>query len=149
MDVPARSIAQDNEGVAMQTLEAGRVDRTEVGELADMTARLPEDSVLRGFLDEIVAAVESGEDISVFAQTQQLTPSVAAKLLGVSRVHVYRLMDRGELEFKRVGSDRRTTLAAVESFRAQQDGVRKDMALRAAHPHAARSAAAKDLAAAE
>lgn len=129
----------------MQTLEARRVDTHEVTALSEMTESLPEASPLRDFLTKVVQSVRAGADISVVAQEEQIAPSLAAKMLGVSRVHVYKLMDRGDLPFVRVGNDRRTTLADVEAFKASQADARTAMARRAAHPAPTREAARKAL----
>lgn len=129
----------------MQTLEARRVDIHEVATLTRMTETLPEQSALRDFLTEVVNAVHAGENISVVAQEQQVSPAIAAKMLGVSRVHVYKLMDRGDLDFVRVGNDRRTTLAHVEAFKKTQNDVRAEMARRAAHPERTRESARQAL----
>lgn len=129
----------------MQTLEARQVDSREVAALSQMTESLPEASPLRDFLSEVVKSVRDGADVSVVAQEQQIAPSLAAKMLGVSRVHVYKLMDRGDLAFVRVGNDRRTTLAHVEAFKSTQVEARSEMARRAAHPGSAREAALKAL----
>lgn len=129
----------------MQTLEAQRVAKHEVTALSELTESLPETSPLRGFLVEILTSVRNGADISVVAQEQQISPSLASKMLGVSRVHVYKLMDRGDLPFVRVGNDRRTTLAHVEAFKRTQAEARMEMARRAAHPGATREAALRAL----
>lgn len=129
----------------MRTIEAATVAHEDLTALSDLTAALPGDSTLRDFLDDLVASLREGADVSVVANEKQMTPAEAAKLLGVSRVHVYKLMDRNELPFVRVGNDRRTTLADVLEFQAAQDEHRRTMAERAAHPHDARLAAINGL----
>lgn len=129
----------------MQTLEAARVDVGEVATLSRMAQTLPEASPLRDFLTDVVDAVRDGEDISVVANEQLLSPALAAKMLGVSRVHVYKLMDRGDLHFVRVGNDRRTTLTDIAAFQQTQDPARREMARRAAHPHSVRRDAASEI----
>lgn len=124
----------------MRTLEASAVPAEDLTQLSTLASKFSQSSPLRDFLEEVVSSVRSGTDVSVVAE-QQMTPAAAAKLLGVSRVHVYKLMDRGELPHVRVGNDRRTTLADVMRFRESQDDVRRSMAERAAHPHKARQAA--------
>lgn len=131
----------------MRTLEAAHVDTGEVETLTNLTSTLPQDSTLRDFLDALVRAISAGQDVSVLAPQQPMTPAEAAKWLGVSRVHVYKLMDRGDLPFVRVGSDRRTTFADVEKFQATQEDARRDFARRAARPDETRRAAAQSLSA--
>lgn len=129
----------------MQTLQADALTHLEVAKLEEASRGLPPAGVLKEFLDELISAVRAGKDIQVVASTKQMTPTETAKLLGVSRVHVYKLMDRGEIEFTRVGKDRRTTLAAVAAFQKKQADARREFAMRAAHPTSAREDALNSL----
>lgn len=129
----------------MQTLQADSLTAFEVDKLEEVTRDLPQAGALKEFLEGLIGAVRGGEDVKMVASSHPMTPAMAAKLLGVSRVHVYKLMDRGEIEFRRVGNDRRTTLAAVTAFQKKQDEARRAFALRAAHPRAAREDALNSL----
>lgn len=125
----------------MRTLEASSVPQAELDELSTLAERLPEYSHLRECLVNLRDSVVAGQDFSFVANEQHLTPSAAAKMIGVSRGHIYKLMDNGDLPFIRVGNDRRTTFGEVQTFIAGQQAERQKMAMRAAHPSRARSAA--------
>lgn len=131
----------------MRTLDASTVSHGDLDELSTLTDRLPEHSPLREFLQQLRDTVAAGTDVTVAAATKQMTPAAAAKLIGVSRGHVYKLMDTGHLPFVRVGNDRRTTLAEVEAFLQTQEDARREMAHRAAHPDVTRAAALQEYAA--
>jgi excisionase family DNA binding protein len=125
----------------MRTLEAAAVAAEDLTALSELTEELPDASPLRDFLNEVLTSLRDGADVSVVANEKQMTPSAAAKLLGVSRVHVYKLMDHGDLKYTRVGNDRRTSLGDVLQFQSSQDAHRRTMAERAAHPDLTRQAA--------
>lgn len=129
----------------MLTLDAGVVPSSDLEALDQLATDLPDTSPLRDFLEAVAAAVRAGDDITVVAERQQMTPATAAKLLGVSRVHVYKLMDLGELPFSRVGNDRRTTMADVMTLLKSQEEARMQMARRAAHPAEPRAKAFRSI----
>ena len=59
------------------------------------------------------------------ADDAEVTPEDAARILGISRPLVRRLMDVGALPFRRVGAHRRIRLADVLALRAREEPVRK------------------------
>lgn len=54
-----------------------------------------------------------------------LTLTEAARLLGISRTTIHKLVGNGSLPYRRVGADRRIPRAALESF-AQSELVQAD-----------------------
>jgi excisionase family DNA binding protein len=56
------------------------------------------------------------EDVAYLRHDNQLTPNQAAELLNVSRPHLVKLMDRGLLEYRMVGSNRRIAVADLMDF---------------------------------
>ncbi|MBK1665362.1 excisionase [Rhodospirillum rubrum] len=75
-----------------------------------------------------VAAVEAllghmlrGERVAVLAEDQDLSPTEASVILGISRPLVVLRMDRGDLPFRFVGKHRRALLKDVLALKAQMD----------------------------
>jgi excisionase family DNA binding protein len=64
----------------------------------------------------------------------------------MSRTHLYKLLDRGEIMFHRVGRDRRIRLRDLVAFEAQRDGDRLELAERFAHQHKTAAAATDEIA---
>ena len=74
-----------------------------------------------------------------------LTPNQVAERLGMSRSHLYKLLDRGELMSHRVGQDRRILLADLIAFETQRDHYRRELAERFANQRQTRTGAINDL----
>ncbi|MFC9688187.1 helix-turn-helix domain-containing protein [Kribbella sp. NPDC056951] len=62
-----------------------------------------------------------------------LTPNEAAEKLGLSRIHLHKLLDAGEIASHRVGRDRRIRMRDLAAFELQRDGGRRELAERFAH----------------
>ncbi len=74
---------------------------------------------------EVVEAVLTrllrGERIAVLAEDQELSPTEASAILGISRPLVVLRMERGDLPFRYVGKHRRARLADVLALKEQLD----------------------------
>jgi excisionase family DNA binding protein len=70
------------------------------------------DSVLL-LVKEILAQVALGNAVSLSAMPRELTTQQAATVLGVSRPFVIKLLEQGELAYRKVGSHRRIAFEEV------------------------------------
>jgi len=77
-----------------------------------------EASAMRSFVDLVASVLETGRDA-------ELSPQEAAQRLRMSRPTVMRLIARGELPARRVGSHYRLTEKDVSAFDARQTTVRR------------------------
>jgi excisionase family DNA binding protein len=97
--------------------------------VGDRTVEVPQ-SLVR-VLAAAAGALESGDTIAVVNEEAELSPAQAAKLLGVSRQYVDRLIADGVLEARRVphSSYRRIPVKAVLAHRdakkAKRAGIRE------------------------
>jgi hypothetical protein len=62
-----------------------------------------------------------GERVAVLAEDQELSPTEASAILGISRPLVVLRMDRGDLPFRYVGKHRRTLLTDVLALKTKLD----------------------------
>jgi excisionase family DNA binding protein len=85
---------------------------------------------LRDVLLSLSRCVRSGAELTVTARSVALTPSQAAERLGMSRTHLYKLLDRGEITSYRVGRDRRIELKDLAAFELQRQLDRRELAER-------------------
>ncbi len=86
------------------------------------------DSALEA-LRVIIQTMAQGRSITLVPHDKELTSQEAADILHVSRPHLIKLLDRGELPFHHVGTHRRIKVEEVLAYRDRRDAER-DAALR-------------------
>lgn len=64
----------------------------------------------------------------------------------MSRTHLYKLLDRGEIVFHRVGRDRRIRIYDLLEFEEQRQRDRRELAERFAHQRQTAAAASDEIA---
>lgn len=72
------------------------------------------------WMAEIVDAKVSGRDVVLTNDLGEVSPTHAGQLLGMSRPQVRKLMDDGRLEFRKVGTHHRITVASIRAFLADE-----------------------------
>lgn len=68
------------------------------------------------FVARVIEARARGDQVLITRRTAAMTPNEAAELLGMSRPQVRKLMDRGLLEFRKVGAHHRILTSSIRSF---------------------------------
>jgi excisionase family DNA binding protein len=76
-------------------------------------------------LKVVVDALTRGQSVTLVSQDKELTSQVAADMLYVSRPHLIKLLDQGEIPFHRVGTHRRLRFEDVLAYRDRRDAQRK------------------------
>ncbi|MEU8071758.1 MULTISPECIES: helix-turn-helix domain-containing protein [unclassified Micromonospora] len=76
-------------------------------------------------LRQISAMLARGDGVAISAVSRELTTTEAAKLLGMSRPTLVRLLENGAVASHRVGSHRRLFLRDVLAFRQRQMDERR------------------------
>jgi excisionase family DNA binding protein len=112
--------------VLRRTLE-GLLHEHRTAQLIDAEGRtlpLPE-SVFDALL-HVVEGMARGQAMMLIPHGHELTTQQAADLLHVSRPHLTKLLDAGEIPHHRVGTHRRLTIEDVLDYRTRRAGVRRE-----------------------
>ena len=94
------------------------------------THEIPE--ALFGVLLNVVRELEKGNGVTVVPLHAELTTAEAAEMLNVSRPHLVKLLETGEMPFTRVGTHRRVRLHDLVAYKDQVDRERQ-LALQRLH----------------
>ena len=78
-------------------------------------------------VETLLARLFSGERVAILAEDQELSPTEASAILGISRPLVVHRMDIGDLPFRYVGKHRCASLKDVLALKARLDAQRKAM----------------------
>lgn len=118
-----------------QTLNASDVDARDLNQVAALAETLPQGSPLAVVMQDLVATIRKGQDVTVLAMEEHLTPNQAADLLHVSRPHLLKFMDSGELAFYRVGNRRRIRMDDLLDFIARRERAKATVASAFGNPN--------------
>src|SRR3954451_16987120 len=113
----------------MHTLDTSNIPLAQLNALEQyaLTSAGPE---LRVLLLSLSRCAREGAELAVVDGAATLTPTQAAERLGMSRTHLYKLLDRGEVVSHRVGRDRRIHFHDLLDFEAQRQRDRRELAER-------------------
>lgn len=89
-----------------------------VAEAGKVTMEVPREAL--AVLMETMALITSGRAVEVVAKSTELSTIQAAKTLGVSRPHLVKLLDKGLIDFRMVGTHRRVDVASLEGYRRRE-----------------------------
>ena len=91
----------------------------------DQTVALPPAAI--SVMETLLARLFSGERVAILTEDQELSPTEASAILGISRPLVVHRMDIGDLPFRYVGKHRRALLKDVLALKARLNVQRKAM----------------------
>lgn len=77
------------------------------------------------FLVKLIGDLCQGKSVAIIQNDAQLTTVEAARMLGVSRQFLIKLLDRGEIPHHMVGTHRRIYVRHVLEYKAKRDSNRR------------------------
>lgn len=129
----------------MQTLTTNKLSEQQLDEL-DGLARSSASVEIRDLLLSLTRCVRDGDEVVAIDDHETLTPSQVAQHLGMSRTHLYKLLDRGAIRSHRIGRDRRIRMKDLAMFELQHQSDRRELAERFAHQRDTAAAADSEIA---
>jgi excisionase family DNA binding protein len=90
------------------------LERSLAGDQDEINVSLSRETV--EFVSRIVRAKANGQNVIVTRGFEEVTPAEAAAILGMSRPQVRRLMDRGLLPSRKVGTHHRIRVSDLRVF---------------------------------
>ncbi|MDR1798292.1 MAG: helix-turn-helix domain-containing protein [Bifidobacteriaceae bacterium] len=82
------------------------------------------------FIAQVVDAQAHGQEVVFSRVPREVSPEDAARMLGVSRPYVRKLMDQGDLPFRMVGSHHRIAVADVTAWYTRERTRRHEAMIR-------------------
>ena len=127
--LPGRPVLPSRRDAAMAA-EASRV-LSPFGHVLELRLQLGDGGVLRlprpavDLLRRALVEIAQGHAVAVTAVDAELTTQQAANHLKVSRPHLIRLLEEGQIPFRRVGTHRRVRFGDLEVYRAKVEEERR------------------------
>lgn len=128
----------------MKTIEISNIPEGELDAL-EQFAEGTTSPIMREALLGFSEGAREGKSVA-FVDGGDLSPSQAAQLIHMSRVHLYKLLDSGEIASHKVGKHRRIRLIDLKSFEAKRESDRLELAEKFAHQQSNRKAAIDEIA---
>lgn len=79
---------------------------------------------LVGMVEKVVESARHQAHVCLVLGDRELSPNAAADVLGVSRPHLMKLLERGRIDHRRVGRDYRIAMGDLVDYIQEQEGLR-------------------------
>ncbi|MBW7882621.1 MAG: helix-turn-helix domain-containing protein [Caldilineaceae bacterium] len=107
--------AQENEPLTLRVIDADQAESIE----------LPAGAV--AMLMDILGAMAAGQGITIIPENAELTTVQAAEILNVSRPFLIKLLEEGQIPYRKVGKHRRIRMEDVMSYKQAIDREREEV----------------------
>lgn len=119
--------AKESSRLLARRIQRGRPLRLRVLDDApqeqEVIIRLP--ATVVQLLQDILVQMAEGKAVTIIPTHAELTTQQAADILNVSRPFFVRLIERGDIPFRKVGTHRRVLLSDVMAYKERTDAARE------------------------
>ena len=129
IDAPGTSLVpdpNDSELAAAASRELARASKASISVRLEDGTDLQLPKAVTPLLVNILTEMAQGNAVTLIPLHAELTTQEAANLLNISRPHLTKLLDRGDLPHHKVGTHRRIKFQDLENFRLKQESARRE-----------------------
>src|SRR5690554_3196243 len=118
--------AMESYDALASTLKQIRSDNPEV-EIEESGTRIKIPRKALELLVKILGETAQGRPVSIVPIATEITTQAAAEMLGCSRPHLVKLLEKGEINFTKVGKHRRIKYSDVLAYKQQRKGEQRKL----------------------
>ena len=119
-----QKVAMESYNTLVSIIEQIHTDNTEI-EIEETKDKIVIPIRALKLLSDILKAMSQGKPISMVPIATEVTTQKAAEILGCSRPHLVKLLEKGKIEFIKVGKHRRIKFEDVLKYKEQQKKEQK------------------------
>ena len=116
----------DSQLAATASRELARASKASIRVQLEDGTELPLPKAVTPLLIHLLTEMGQGNAVTLIPVHAELTTQEAANLLNVSRPHLIRLLEKGEIPFHKAGTHRRVKFVDIEAYKEQFERQRKD-----------------------
>jgi len=127
--------------IAQSILVAPPKDEAEIKEIKELSAIIGDKNIkiitpngyqleipysILALFKNVVETLNNGNALTIIPMHKELTTQQAADILNVSRPYFIKLLETGEIPFKKAGKHRRISMIDLLEYKSKRDGTRKE-----------------------
>jgi excisionase family DNA binding protein len=121
-----QQVAMKSYSALAEVLEQLHIENPEI-EIEETQERIKIPLKALKLLAEILRVTSEGKPISIIPIATEMTTQAAADLLGCSRPHLVKLLERGEIDYTKVGKHRRVKFEDLMNYKKQQKEKQREL----------------------
>lgn len=125
LDIPAIPSEQDAELAIAASRALTRAQKDSIRVRLDDGVELPLPKAVTSLLVHVLTEMAQGNAVTIVPVHAELSTQEAANLLNVSRPHLVRLLENGEIPFHKAGTHRRVKFTDLEAYKARFEERRR------------------------
>lgn len=119
-----RRLALKSYSSLISAIDQLKTDQVEI-EIEETSEKIKLPVKALNFLSEILKAMSQGKPISIVPLATEVTTQSAAEILGCSRPHLVKLLEKGKIEYTKVGKHRRIKYEDVINYKRKMKEEQK------------------------
>ena len=124
-----RKIAMESYNALAEALEQLHTKNPEI-EIEETQDKIKVPLKVLKLLAKILKATSQGKPISIVPIATEMTTQAAAELLGCSRPHLVKLLEKGEIDFTKIGKHRRVKYEDIVAYKKKKKAEQKEMLIK-------------------